>query len=403
MVSRKPETMVESVSAALKAVWWLPLLRGLALIVLGVLVVIQPLGTLLILSRITAIFLLVDGVIAILQGLLNRTQTGWRIWLVQGLVDLVFALLILFWPGLTVAIFFYLLVVWTIALGAVAIASSAMLARNKDLTWPWLLAFGLLSVLFGVMLLLRSGDDVARTLQVVGLVLGIYAFIAGAIQIVSAFSVRAVARDIDEALKGNSPVLNAINLREENYAESKAERAAERAAEREEAKAEREAEKQQRNAEKEAEHAAEKERKEAERAAEKENWAAEKQAERDSEQGRREAQEAQLAAGSSTVPAGSAPAAGSVPVDGSVSADSWASADASAPADASGPADLAAPGETLANADTWAPAEAPETRATRRQAGLGNEGSSENVERNDPEPLLIDEVTPDSELPPKDA
>lgn len=256
-------TMVESVSSALKAVWWLPLLRGLSLIILGVLVMIEPLGTLVVLARVTAIFLLVDGVFAVLQGLLNRSQTGWRVWLVQGLVDLVFAALILLWPGLTIVVFFYLLIVWTIALGAVAIASSAMLARNKDLSWPWLLAFGLLSVLFGAMLLLRSGEGVAQTVQVVGLVLGIYAFIAGAVQIVSAFSIRAVARDIDEALKGNSPVLDAINVREEAYAQNKVERAAEREAAREEAKRERQAEKEQRAAEKTEEKAAEREAKKA--------------------------------------------------------------------------------------------------------------------------------------------
>ncbi len=124
--------------------------------------------------------------------------------------------------------FFYLLVVWTIALGAVAIIGSAIAARSKNLSSPWMLAFGLLSVLFGVMLLVRSSGNIVATLQIVGLVLGLYAFIAGALQIVSAFSVRAVARDIDQALRGQSEVLKAINLNQEQYEAERVQRAAER-------------------------------------------------------------------------------------------------------------------------------------------------------------------------------
>ncbi len=253
MKKGKPETVIDSVSSALKAVWWLPLLRGISLVILGVLVMIEPLNTLVTLAWIAGIFLLIDGVFAIIQGWANRTQTGWRMWLVQGLVDLIFAALILAWPGMTVVVFFYLLVVWTIALGAVAIVGSAIAARAKNLGSPWMLAFGLLSVLFGVMLLVRSSGNIVATLQIVGLVLGLYAFIAGALQIVSAFSVRAVARDIDQALRGQSEVLKTINLNQEQYQADRVQRATEREEERKTRSAEREAEKRQREAEKEAE------------------------------------------------------------------------------------------------------------------------------------------------------
>lgn len=78
------------------------------------------------------------------------------------------------------------------------------------------------------MLLVRSSGNIVATLQIVGLVLGLYAFIAGALQIVSAFSVRAVARDIDQALRGQSEVLKAINLNQEQYEAERLQRAAER-------------------------------------------------------------------------------------------------------------------------------------------------------------------------------
>ncbi|WP_333811924.1 DUF308 domain-containing protein [Timonella senegalensis] len=260
--------VVSSVSAALKAVWWIPLLRGLALIALGILVMVRPLNTLIALTLIFGIFLLVDAAITVAHAVANRKQPGWKWWLVQGLVDLVFAGLLLLWPNLTVVVFFYLLVVWTIALGATAIIGSATLAKNKDLAWPWLLVFGLVAVLFGVMLLLRGGDSLSGTINVVGLLLGVFAFIAGSVQIVTAFSVRSMARDIDSALKGESPVLAAIIEREQNSAAQEAARVAEHEAEKAQRAAEKDAERAAREAEKQAERELKQQQRNAERTVE---------------------------------------------------------------------------------------------------------------------------------------
>lgn len=235
------EAVQESVSKSLRAVWWIPLLRGVLLLALGVLVMIEPLNTLKTLATIIGIFLLADGVVALINGWALRRQTGWRVWLVQGLIDLVFALLILFWPGLTIVVFFYLIVIWTIALGSVAIIGAALLAKTKNLTWPWLLAFGLLSTLFGIVLLLRNGGELGRQAEIIGLVIGIYAFMLGALQIVSAFSVRSAAKDIDNALHGQSEVLVAFNDSQVRYEQAKAEARAERIAQKELAIAEKHA------------------------------------------------------------------------------------------------------------------------------------------------------------------
>lgn len=241
-MSQTGETVVESVSKGLRAVWWIPLLRGLILLVLGVLVLVEPLNTLQILAKIMGVFLLIDALVSILHGWANRKQTGWRVWLIQGVIDLAFAALILFWPAITATVFFYLLVIWAIALGAMAIIGAVILAKTKSLTWPWLLAFGLVSMLFGVMLLLKGGGGDGKTVEVIGLVIGLYAFMAGALQIVSAFAVRSVAHDLDSALHGESEVLQGLNRSGVQYQEQKALRAAERVALKEELERAKEAE-----------------------------------------------------------------------------------------------------------------------------------------------------------------
>jgi uncharacterized membrane protein HdeD (DUF308 family) len=187
----------------------MPLIRGLLFVVLGLLLTVQPLHTLGKLTALFAGFLVIDAVVAALQGWLKRTQSGWRWWLGQGAVDVLFAILILVWPGSSTLALFYLMVVWTLVLGVVSIIGSVALARNRDLGWSWLLTIGLVSTLFGFLLVTRA-QKTEGALDVIVMVFGIYALIIGAIHIVSGFSVRSVAQEIDRAITGTSPVINAM-------------------------------------------------------------------------------------------------------------------------------------------------------------------------------------------------
>ncbi len=248
------EKVVSSVSSALKAVWWIPLVRGIVLVILGLLLMMEPLTTLSSLIWVFGGFLLLDGIIAIAQGFANRGQIGWKWWLVQGVVDILIAGIIMLWPAITAAALLYVLLVWTIVLGITAIIGAASMQRSKDLGWPWMLTFGLLSLLFGATLLARGFNGLAP-LSLLAVVFGIYAAIMGAVQIVSSFSVRATAKDIDEALRGNSAVLGAIIERQAAKAQEDAERTAAHDAEKASAQAEKDAEKASAQAEKDAAHA----------------------------------------------------------------------------------------------------------------------------------------------------
>jgi len=223
-----------------RGLWMMPLVRGLLLILLGLLLMVQPLGTLERLIVLFAVFLVLDGVVAAVQGLVNRDQIGWRWWLVQGAVDVVFAVIILVWPGATALVLFYLLVVWTLVLGVAAIAGSVALVRNRDLGWPWLLTIGLLSTLFGFLLVTRSQDG-AAALELVTVVFGIYAFVSGAVHVVSVFAIRSVAQEIDRALTGQSLVVDAMAARQVAAREAAEERAQARATATAEKKAEKKA------------------------------------------------------------------------------------------------------------------------------------------------------------------
>jgi uncharacterized membrane protein HdeD (DUF308 family) len=178
-----------------RRVWWLPVVRGVVLVVLGLLLMIEPLEQLGTLRLVLGAFLVADGVLVAVQGFVHRRQVGSAWWLAQAGVNVVFGVVVALWPDLSPTALYYVLAVWVLVLGITTIAGAAALARNRDLGWAWMLAFGIVSVLFGILLVTRP-LDAFDVLQLVTVVFALYAFVAGSIHVVSGFAVRAVAREL---------------------------------------------------------------------------------------------------------------------------------------------------------------------------------------------------------------
>ncbi|MCB7135643.1 HdeD family acid-resistance protein [Cellulosimicrobium marinum] len=178
-----------------RRVWWLPVVRGILLVVLGLLLMIEPLERLETLRVVLGAFLVADGVLVAVQGFVHRRQVGSAWWLAQAGVNVVFGVVVALWPDLTPTALYYVLAVWVLVLGITTIAGAAALARNRDLGWAWMLTFGITSVLFGILLVTRP-LDAFDVLRLVTVVFALYAFVAGSIHVVSGFAVRAVAREL---------------------------------------------------------------------------------------------------------------------------------------------------------------------------------------------------------------
>jgi len=188
--------MVDDVTAqaarTLRRIWWLPVLRGLLLLVLGLLLMAQPTASLQAIVWLFAVFAIVDGVVAVIQGLSNRGIPGWTWWVVQGLAGLAIGVVVVLWPGPTVRVLFFLLAAWLLVLGVVSILGAVALSRSRDAGWHWPLAFGLVCTLFALLLIARP----QATLAVFGVLLGLFAFVGGALNVVSGFAVRHLAKEL---------------------------------------------------------------------------------------------------------------------------------------------------------------------------------------------------------------
>ena len=129
--------------------WWVLLLRGLAAIALGLLIIWWPGVTLLTLVILWGLFALLDGISGIMLGIRGETDgTMWWTMLLLGVLGVGAAITAFIWPGMTAVILLWI-IAWTAILrGLFEIAAAIRLRKLIDN--EWLLAIsGLLSVVAG--------------------------------------------------------------------------------------------------------------------------------------------------------------------------------------------------------------------------------------------------------------
>ena len=172
---------------ALAENWWLLLLRGIAGIVFGILAFFWPALTLLTLIYVWGAYALVDGVFALwaaISGKAGGVAPRW--WLaIVGLSGLVAGILTFAWPGVTALVLLVFIACWAIVNGVMQIWGAIQL--RKEIEGEWLLILsGVLSVAFGIILLVNPG---AGALAVVWII-GWFAILAGCIYVALAFRLK---------------------------------------------------------------------------------------------------------------------------------------------------------------------------------------------------------------------
>ena len=170
---------------ALERNWWLILLRGVCAIIFGVLTFIWPGITLLTLVLFYGAYALIDGAIAIWAAIVGGEPAP-RWWLlIVGLLGIAAGLVTLLMPGVTALVLLYFIAFWAILTGVMQIVGAIRLRKEIDNEWL-LAASGVLSVLFGVILIVQPGAGALGLLFVIGA----YAVIYGVILIGLALRLR---------------------------------------------------------------------------------------------------------------------------------------------------------------------------------------------------------------------
>ena len=176
--SPAPQTLVQN--------WWLFLVRGVLGIVFGLLALIFPGATMLSLVLLFSAYMLVDGGFGIISAVraIRRKEDRWGLLIFEGILNIAVGILAFLWPGLTVIAFVWLVAAWAIVSGGLMTAAGFRLNIEHG-RW-WLVLGGLLSVAYGALLIITP---------LIGAVvltwwLGAYAIAFGVALVVFAFKLR---------------------------------------------------------------------------------------------------------------------------------------------------------------------------------------------------------------------
>jgi uncharacterized membrane protein HdeD (DUF308 family) len=160
-------------------------LRGVFAIVFGLIALFWPGVTILSLVLVFAAYMLVDGIFAIVAAVrAARANERWGLMVLEGIADIAVGVIAFLWPGLTVLAFVIMIAAWSIITGSLMTAAGFSL--NRAYGRGWLIFGGIVSVLFGIALI------VAPLVGAVVLTwwLGAYALVFGIAMLVLAYRLR---------------------------------------------------------------------------------------------------------------------------------------------------------------------------------------------------------------------
>ena len=179
--------------------WWALVLRGLFAVLFGIIALAWPGITLGALVLLYGAYALADGVFAIASVMAGRTWgRPWWSLLVEGLVGIAVGIMTFAWPGLTALVLLYLIASWAFVTGIFEIVAAIRL--REEIRGEWLLALsGILSVLFGVALVIWPGAGALALIWVIGA----YAIAFGVLMIALGFRLRSWSRR--ESIRATSP------------------------------------------------------------------------------------------------------------------------------------------------------------------------------------------------------
>ena len=179
---------MRGLAASLVDRWWLFLLRGLLAILFGVLTLLQPVAALAVLVLLFGVWAFIDGVSALALAI-GRTHS-WQLFIV-GLIGIAVGAFTFYRPDLTAIGLYAAFAGWSIARGLLEIAVAIELRREIE-GEAWLVVGGIASIAFGVLLIMLPAIGVLT----VAWLIGAYALVFGVLMLGLSLRLRRVREPV---------------------------------------------------------------------------------------------------------------------------------------------------------------------------------------------------------------
>lgn len=186
------ETIIPTFASVARQVWYWTVIRGVLAVVFGVVALVAPISTAVSLAVVIAIFAIVDGFFEIVDGIRHRTTGGAGLRILQGVLTLGFGIVLVAWQSITVLAIVWTVGIWAIVVGVIQVVVALSLRKVTGSGWAWGVLSGLVSVIFGVIVVARPTAGLVSIIWVVG----VYAIMLGVLLIGFGLQVRRLAREL---------------------------------------------------------------------------------------------------------------------------------------------------------------------------------------------------------------
>jgi len=168
--------------------WWVPVIRGIAAIVFGIIAFTHPVMAAATLVLFFGAWVLVDGIFRVAGAIGHHaSDSDWAFNLIIGILGIIIGLLTFHAPAITALALVIYVAAWAFMIGATEIAMAIKLRREIKGEW-FLILLGLLAILFAVLLLWNPLAGAATLIWIIAW----YAVISGVLAIIFGFRLRSL-------------------------------------------------------------------------------------------------------------------------------------------------------------------------------------------------------------------
>ena len=174
-------TYAEQTNAA-PVPWWLVLIEGIAAVIIGILLVVAPAITLLSLIQFLGFFWLIGGILRVVSIFVDNSLWGWK--LLAGILGILAGIVVVQHPLWSTFLVPAILVIF-LGIQAIISGGASLVLAFQGGGWGAAL-LGILNIVFGLILLFNP----LITVAFLPFVLGAFGIAGGILAIVAAFMVR---------------------------------------------------------------------------------------------------------------------------------------------------------------------------------------------------------------------